>query len=926
MPVQTWAVASNADDVSQQFNVTNPGGAGDYVTGTYLHARAHQANQGIAAVQFVVSIPRGATLNSVRFSWVAVPADAISQDASEMVIGVENTFAPAAFGTSSPNRPSDRLTGRTTGGGVTYYDVTWQDSGGSAVANQAAVANNTRVYTQNIGPLLQPLVNSASWDSGSQKITIFCWGKDTGASVVQLQPTSTSNRNSSARWASAGTATPPQLTVDYVVVGPSYTLAGSSGGSTSSGLGGLLNRTGPILQSVTGRSKSSGRGLIQAVQPPNPVVLLRNQRYEDSIGGGWVIPGTAADGDTPVDNALSGNPLGWGANPLNTPTDTPAGGRVRNVSQPLAVSGRSLRIESYIDTGTYVGFRFDNHSPDHSAYTAPLSAYSARFYYRHDPLSGVYGYPGMFPQVIRFLNGPGTANVTWGLMLDDSNSILAGQDVESERLYLTQGSTNTVIAGPTARLLATAGIIWRYEIQVDEARSPKVRVRVYRNAETTPFATLTGSPTSVLADQIRLGISANQQVNMQHWADLEVHSNYDLSGEFQDPVLTDTGTPYVPKKWAWFEYSGPDQYEELEDLGTWTGSAVSGVPLTYEDDLREVAGVEYTSSPATPYGGGQFLTIHTPVGFDPPAGGWPVLMLVHGGFFIGGSRTDWLTTNQILRQAIALGWAVACPSYNLSSVNVLTPTTYPAWSTAGGTGRYPSHIVEIKKAAHFLKSSAISSTYSLNPARMVVGGFSAGGYIAMAAHVSRDVTADSQGRDLTIYGPDPWARASALQDPEFLGAYAWAGPVSMQAAVDSSEEVFWNTSQNTNIVSGAKAFMGRGQAQSYSLLGTGVDELLDAQASPEELGPIGYNGGSSDYLVKPWVQIPLLDTACDAAGVELDYSVSLNSSHDNMKKEFDPDHLARFLGQFGSTPLTGYGSNPISPFYSDFYSNTYESG
>jgi acetyl esterase/lipase len=99
----------------------------------------------------------------------------------------------------------------------------------------------------------------------------------------------------------------------------------------------------------------------------------------------------------------------------------------------------------------------------------------------------------------------------------------------------------------------------------------------------------------------------------------------------------------------------------------------------------------------------QRLDLYVPAKADAPL---PVIVWVHGGAWMGGSKDD---GGPALR-FVGKGYAVACINYRLSQHAV-----------------FPAQIEDCKAAIRWLRSNA--TTYNLNPDRIGVWGASAGGHL-----------------------------------------------------------------------------------------------------------------------------------------------------------------------------------------------------
>jgi acetyl esterase/lipase len=102
---------------------------------------------------------------------------------------------------------------------------------------------------------------------------------------------------------------------------------------------------------------------------------------------------------------------------------------------------------------------------------------------------------------------------------------------------------------------------------------------------------------------------------------------------------------------------------------------------------------------------------------DPPAGGWPAILLIHGGAWRGGDRTQLRGYGILFARA---GWlAVAC-EYRLSP-----------------TARWPEHLHDVKAALRWMRANA--ADLGIDPDRVALSGNSAGGHLALVAAGTPDV-------------------------------------------------------------------------------------------------------------------------------------------------------------------------------------------
>lgn len=140
----------------------------------------------------------------------------------------------------------------------------------------------------------------------------------------------------------------------------------------------------------------------------------------------------------------------------------------------------------------------------------------------------------------------------------------------------------------------------------------------------------------------------------------------------------------------------------------------------------------------------------------------PLVVLIHGGAFIGGNRAEF--RNQA-RELARLGYVAATISYRLCKRNNclalgwlsyndswLTPVALCGlnfWSDFG-TGAYVA-AVDANNAIRFLQNNA--ATYHIDPDNVIVGGFSAGAWTAMHTAFLDQDEADGMGGWKGLWGP-----------------------------------------------------------------------------------------------------------------------------------------------------------------------------
>ena len=127
----------------------------------------------------------------------------------------------------------------------------------------------------------------------------------------------------------------------------------------------------------------------------------------------------------------------------------------------------------------------------------------------------------------------------------------------------------------------------------------------------------------------------------------------------------------------------------------------------------------------------QTLDLYIPVAGHPV----PLVVWVHGGAWKLGSK-DWINVKYLIQQ----GYAIASVDYRFS-----------------GDAKFPAQIQDCNAALNFLMANAAS--YGIDPKRLVVGGGSAGGHLALLLGLAR--------RETTV-----WRRPlhSTACDPRFFRA------------------------------------------------------------------------------------------------------------------------------------------------------------
>ena len=290
-------------------------------------------------------------------------------------------------------------------------------------------------------------------------------------------------------------------------------------------------------------------------------------------------------------------------------------------------------------------------------------------------------------------------------------------------------------------------------------------------------------------------------------------------------------------------------------------------------------------------------------------------MYLHGGFFVSGGRyqmpiglATWLTTN---------GWAVASLDIRLSSTDPLvnkiagtSPQSYPAWNAYDNTARHPTQILDYKQAVEFMQRDAQKTTYDLS-GLVVVGGHSAGGYPAMMAMVTKDVTDDGQGLSYRLQDHNLDYGFPVVDDPEIAGVYVWSPPADFEVMMDFdfTRRLNWPHFNTGNYTMGTTVQLYWGmnfgvQPTQAQLDGSSVP-LLIGSVPIENLKPMVYAGGMTDHLVPSaeiyqkdgWDQSKLIEDAYAARGVSNLFEVKRHAEVQHYQTPYRRDdvHLLQFL-------------------------------
>jgi acetyl esterase/lipase len=576
-----------------------------------------------------------------------------------------------------------------------------------------------------------------------------------------------------------------------------------------------------------------------------------------------------------------------------------------------------MRFQYWAGQNLYAAWNFKTWP---SSVTTSLDEFSAKFYWMAygerssglyegivAPTSYIHGSSGAVPSgiigplfqpqpVVSFRENGVTK---FKIRLEGYRFYVSGNYWTALQPYIANSSNQalTTISGSNSDRVLN-NVTWRFEVQVQQ-EEPKVTVKIYNWDSEIPSFTLEANPDDVSCDDIMFGDDAAKD----HYHpsmfinDIEVHNNYDMSGT--------VGKPYQIPEPRWNKIQEGVEVS-LSQEGTLAGASVEPVLLTDFD--REVVFDSYTTTTISydgPSRGYRNLDLHVPDG-TPPAGGWPTVVWSHGGFFVSGDKYD--LPEGFKKYLLMNGFAVATIEYvlgtaligapNLAGFDIgIFPIQKPVWPN-DGSGEFPSFLIDFKKAAKYLQTN--SSTYDLNPNKFIASGFSAGGYVALGAATTKDLD-DFNGYNLTVTNTT-YGGSGSESDPDFVGAYVFCAPISIQAIWDYDPThpyygfIFEDLPDNPANRQGrlrttARAFMGDTYNSNPDFTGTSIAEFVAENSA--NCPPIGYSQGASDYLVH-WEHADLLEEQCQTSGIVFDKHVD-PTYHDFVNVQFGKGHLLNFL-------------------------------
>lgn len=432
-----------------------------------------------------------------------------------------------------------------------------------------------------------------------------------------------------------------------------------------------------------------------------------------------------------------------------------------------------------------------------------------------------------------------------------------------------------------------ANLGWhRWEFQVsDEAVGQEIKARLYLGESTTPSEELSLSCSTTEFEYIVIGASSAAVVSL-YVNDVELWDDYYLNGKWRDERTY--GELYEFGEWGDFVYDGPGQFTPIEYYGRVTSLSplVIDTDATFWDPLRDYEGEHWRySGPSdldplcyTKYSDLSYATstpslqkadLFVPVGI-PPADGWPVLFWLHGGFFVANTKN--IIPLGFVADMCANGIAVISLDVILSSsapavnqASGIGSTSYPEWNKNVNSARHPTQILDYKLAVSYFMDQTFREIHNLR-ANPIVCGHSAGGYPALMAMITKDLTDDGSGLSYRLQDHISDYGYPNIPDPDIAGAFVMSAPTDF-AKLDAYDFTrpnmpFLSTGQYTmeTTIQFIWGLNFTEQPTSTQLTGASVEHAI-LNAPLANLKPLTYYGGMSDWLVPSNPHFPDADQA-----------------------------------------------------------------
>jgi acetyl esterase/lipase len=441
----------------------------------------------------------------------------------------------------------------------------------------------------------------------------------------------------------------------------------------------------------------------------------------------------------------------------------------------LAVDGGAtvnhLRGDPILGSQNSIAWRMNpNGNVDH----ASMTTHSISFLFR---MNGVL----QLPDTRRFFEVRDGTTVRWGLGITGKPLSPFEADSVAHRVTLIEGTSTE-----RARSNALYGRLYEntwYQFQISvQPTAPKISIKVWAYGGGTSWSDVSAimgfsygpSGMNTTANRISFGIhpdnvsSFNSSVGW-YCGDIQAWDTALADGGFGSGSTRYQVTREQVKQGAW---NGTTETPGVT-MSLWNGTAESSLTTALNWDYgqryrpNEMAWSIASDAGNTLYGpddDNQRYLVFKPPG-SPPPGGWPYAIWVTTNYFTSGTYLGALTEHKdMLAHLLQMGVAVVSTGVRLANTE--------------GTGwHFPQPILDAKLAARHVQANRTD----LNHSKRFAMGHSSGGYISLAAQMSRNLTdniAGAGGIDLTLNGNGYGGGAGS--DPDYLGALVFSPVVDFQ--------------------------------------------------------------------------------------------------------------------------------------------------
>lgn len=343
-----------------------------------------------------------------------------------------------------------------------------------------------------------------------------------------------------------------------------------------------------------------------------------------------------------------------------------------------------------------------------------------------------------------------------------------------------------------------------------------------------------------------------------------------------------------------------------------TASLPAIAPTVTVDALGVDVDVDATGVSALGTGAGtaRLIDVYLPRTGTKPASGWPVVVFVHGGRWVAGSKnlgpSENSTSRPLVEKFTDEGYAVASVRYRLCEESLITSTI---------THSFPRNVHDILAAMEYLHTNA--ADYRIDSSKMILGGHSAGGHLAGFAAIAAatsDSTTYNGSQNSTSDRPagygysdtaSPWQfdfdESGQLSAPAPIGIMLWDTPVDVYLATTIGGMA---GTANTNA---RKALMGEALGSAvydtedeadlnHYIAGDGT--VYTTAKSAGDIPPIFFLYGTNEDVVLNSASITAMESALDAIGYDTSTGVGvLNTSGGLTKHSVARDHADVLRGQ-----------------------------